>query len=522
MTTDNTPTSQPDSPTELTAATENASTARPDPSTDLQPGVSLTVAAEKEASNRPDPSIDLQPGGFLEQVLERSRSNERGDADLLREELSADLKRLRDALDNVRYRISSGLERSDLDVARMLVAFPDERYRANAVLRFCLGLRWNVEDKESKLRQVALEKYQNQPSAYDQILGDLIPAEFRKQGHTKYAENCFDAGTYNTAADDWPVYLARLKHRRGHPLVGLSTGLPSLDLALRGLHGLNFLGGGTGVGKSTLALFIAVHALKKHLDLGVLFYSLDMPKTVLFDRLLCQETGVEYANLITTEPGDKGLKTPLEEADRRLNANVLPRLRIVEHLFVPKGKDLTQVVKDDLNQLAHSTAVMDTFIVVDYFQLLPVPEEIRDGVDADFYRVKALQQVQQWSRTNQNPAGVPILAISEVRKGESGRTEISIGDLMGSARLGYSAETVLLLEPSKDANDGSAVPVKLNVAKARDGAVRSKINLLFDHTRSQFREALSPRGSKKGNKTKEQSSPQPRSSDTDPYTGLEG
>jgi hypothetical protein len=474
----------------------------------------------RDTPDVPNPAADLQPGGFLDQFLEKSGKGLRGDAGELHQNLSKDLKTMRAAMASPRSYLFRYGDPPPERVPGALVHLQNDQYRTDVVLRYGLGERWGIEDGSGKLFSEALARYQEQPDAYDAVLGDLLPASFRQLGRDVLAEKRFDAGSNATAADDWPVYRARLEVRRGRPLLGVSTGLPSLDRALRGLRGLTFLGGGTGAGKSTLALFMAAHALRQHPELGVLYYSLDMPKSVLFDRLLCLEAGVEYADLLA-DPAASDVRAQLQEADGRLRADVLPRLRIAERLTPPEGRTLAWMMIEDVAQLLGSTGVRDVFVIVDYFQLLPVPDDVPAGLDADFYRVGALQRVQGWSRTNENPAGFPVLAISEVRKGESGRTEISVGDLMGSARLGYSAESVLLLEPAREESDSPAVPVHLKVAKGRDGAVRTQIELSFEHTRSTFREA--PRKPKAGIKAKK-AAPSQKSGpgDIDPLAGLEG
>jgi replicative DNA helicase len=353
------------------------------------------------------------------------------------------------------------------------------------------------------------------------VLGDLLPADLRDEGHARAAAARFDAGA-NGTADDWPVYRARLRRRRGHPLLGLATGLPSLDPALGGLSGLTFLGGSTGVGKSTLALSIAAHALRSDPGLGVLLYSLDMPKTVLYDRLMSMAAGVEYGALLG-DTAAEGLDERLAEADGWLRTEVLPRLRIVEQLAVPEGKALAQVMVNDLNQFLGAAAAVAQVLVVDYSQLLPVPNDVTAALDADFHRVRAPQRVQDWSRTNDDPVGFPILAISDVRKGESGCTEIGVGDLMGSARLGYSAAAVRLLESDGEASPGPAMPVRLKVAKGRDGAICTQIDLLFEHTRSRFREAPRAGSPKRGGKAaKGKAAQKPDQGNIDPLAGLGG
>jgi hypothetical protein len=501
---------------DLEMNTDDTCKPRPDPA---QPA---SAPPEQGSPDRPDPAADLKPGRFLDQLLEESKGRLRGDADTLRRQLAADLKTMREAMANPRYYANFPPPPPPADVPSWLVHHHNERYRPDTVLRFCLGRRWRVEDEGGKLRSAALKQYQQRPDAYDAVLGDLLPEDFRQQGRTALVEARFEDGANRTAADDWPVYRARLRRRRGRPLLGLSTGLPALDRTLGGLRGLTFLGGGTGTGKTTLALFITKHALRARQDVGVLFYSLDMPKTVLYDRLLSQEAGVEYADLLgaTMTPA---LEEQLDQAERRLQAEVLPRLRVAEYLIVPEEKSLAQVMIEDLSRLLESMPVGEGLVVVDYFQLLPVPDSITAALDADFYRVRSLQRVQAWSRTNTNPVGFPILAISEVRKGESGRSEVGVADLMGSARLGYSAESVLLLEPAQEAAEGPVVPLRVKVAKGRDGATRTDIDLLFEHTKSRFKEAARPGGQKRGGKAaKSKPAQKPDSGKIDPLAGLEG
>ncbi len=493
-----------------------------DPRPDAPPPAPASPPTVQSSPERPDPAADLQRGGFLDQMLEKTKAAARGKADTLHQELAGDLEKMRHAMAHPRGSLSPYVDIPKENLPSAVVSLQNAQYRTDAVLRFCVGQRWQIEDSDGDRRSAAMKKYLGQADDYDQVLGDFIPTDFRREGRARLAELRFDDRTHGTAADDWPVYRARLQRRRGRQLLGVSTGLPSLDVALRGLRGLAFLGGGTGVGKSTLALFVTAHAVRKHPDLGVLFYSLDMPKTVLFDRMLCLEAGVEYGDLIA-EASAQGLQQRLDGAEAQLRSQVLPRLRIIERLSLKEGEILFRRIAADLNQFFDSAAVSPVLVIVDYFQLLPVPDAIGAGIDADFYRVQALQQVQQWSSTNQDPAGFPVLAISEVRKGESGRTEIGVADLMGTARLGYAAEAVLLLESRGEDDGGPVAPVRLKVAKGRDGAVRTQIDLLFEHTRSNFREAPQGRSSKKGGKSrKEAPARKPDQPPIDPLAGLEG
>ena len=53
-----------------------------------------------------------------------------------------------------------------------------------------------------------------------------------------------------------------------------------------------------------------------------------------------------------------------------------------------------------------------------------------------FLRVKLLQELQERTRAAHQPMGDPILVALEVRKGETGRTELGISDPMGQQQVG--------------------------------------------------------------------------------------
>ena len=160
-------------------------------------------------------------------------------------------------------------------------------------------------------------------------------------------------------------------------------------------------------------------------------------------------------------------------------------------------------------------------LVVDYLQLLDVPEKLAEGGDeleAAKYRIRALQDVVRATRTDANPEGDAVLAISEARKPADAKTAWGnqLADLMGSSRVAYAADAVLLYrrmdakdvgryygivgEDQGDAarrrleqleSDGVA-PVVLTLAKARDGMTRGEFGLEFEFRMSTFRTIQPP------------------------------
>lgn len=143
-------------------------------------------------------------------------------------------------------------------------------------------------------------------------------------------------GDNATVAEDWNYYLALADRRAtsGQSCLGFATGLPGLDTALGGLNGLTFIGGETGVGKTSLVLSMAIAALRSDPDLALLIYSLDLDRTKCNDRLLCAESGVEYRTLCRGPWSHEDLGQ-LRAANERLIAEILPRMRIICRQFPP-------------------------------------------------------------------------------------------------------------------------------------------------------------------------------------------
>jgi hypothetical protein len=469
--------------TPTTPAAEPATAESPCPEpvaqpADAEPGV-LTAA--------------LGPGGLVEKQLERGRSATHCEDEktiALHKQLSWGLEDAREKSRLGYWRFYHGSEDLSLEERfRRLVAHAE--WGADDVLHYALAYHAKMESKCDELWGIALEKYMAQADAYDRLLGDLIPPDVRERGRSLLAHRAYDQGANATAAGDWLVYGQRLRDRQKQPLLGLSTGLAGLDKALVGLRGLTLIGGGTGIGKTALAEAMAVAALRAHSDVAVLFYSLDMLKDFLYDRLLCHEAGVTYQDLMRQERGED-VQQVLSAADERLRSDVLRRLRVVDRHEVHQEGGLTAaLVCQHINRLLRATGARRALVVVDYLGLITVTAKGMTSLEEDHRRIELLKGALAMTRTAASPLGHSFLVISEVRKGEQGRDSLTLDDLLGSCRISYAPEAVLLLEADGKAAGGKQ-PLVLNVAKGRDGTTRGRLKLLFDYRRYRFHERSGP------------------------------
>jgi replicative DNA helicase len=82
-------------------------------------------------------------------------------------------------------------------------------------------------------------------------------------------------------------------------MIGLSTGLPSLDMALGGMEGgaLYVLAGRPGMGKSAMGCQIAEHNARH--GIGTLIVSLEMQAAQLGRRVLSRLSGVPLRGMRT-------------------------------------------------------------------------------------------------------------------------------------------------------------------------------------------------------------------------------
>ena len=320
-------------------------------------------------------------------------------------------------------------------------------------------------------------------------------------------------------ADEWDQFLVRLAAHRGHTLIGLRTGMPLLDSRTLGLRDLIALGAMPGAGKTALALQLGVNVLAHNPDAVLLFLSLEMSPDALYTRLVCNRAGLDWKTVTLGSPSLRGHAsgpwlTPqdqgrLDQAYAALHGGGLTgRVLVLDQKAL--GADATaSTVLAHLARLKAEAGAARALVVVDYLQLLPVPEGVVD-LDADRARVQFLKDLLAGTRTAANPGGDCVLAISEIRK-PSGkqRWEGRLADLMGSARLPYAVDAAFTLRqmdghPDLFAYDWSAAgvphaspaafeeagvaPVKLELLKGRDGFQQGSIMLAFQHRLSRFLE----------------------------------
>ena len=106
----------------------------------------------------------------------------------------------------------------------------------------------------------------------------------------------------------------------GSDISGLSTGLRDLDKFINGLNrsDLVLLAARPGMGKTSMALNVALNVAKKNPQKTVAFFSLEMSKEQLVTRLISNESFVDNKKLVTGKLGEEDW-TKIAAASAALN-----------------------------------------------------------------------------------------------------------------------------------------------------------------------------------------------------------
>lgn len=254
---------------------------------------------------------------------------------------------------------------------------------------------------------------------------------------------------------------------------GIPTGFSALDNKLAGLHKSNLviLAARPGVGKTTFALNIALHAaLKEKKPVG--FFSLEMSKEELVDRLLVGHADIDAWRLKTGKLSDEDTKKLVsamgELSEAQIYIDDTPGLSILEmrtkarKLKAEKGLDL---------------------LVVDYLQLA-------NGGKRFESRVQEVSYISQGLKNLARELQIPVLSLSQLSRAVEQRSDKKpqLADLRESGAIEQDADVVMFIyaeEDTDDLLDASQRMVKVSVAKHRAGAT-GEIDLLFRGDRVRF------------------------------------
>ena len=262
-------------------------------------------------------------------------------------------------------------------------------------------------------------------------------------------------------------------HKRAGGLRGVPSGFSDLDNKLAGFQDSNLivLAARPGQGKTAFTLNIAQH-ITTAVKMPVAFFSLEMSKEELVDRLLVAQADIDAWKLKTGKLSDDDFTRLSEAMGELAEANLYiddtPGLSIMEMRTKARRIQIEHEVK---------------LIIVDYLQLVDAGKKFEGRVQEVSYVSQNLKNIARELR-------VPVIAISQLSRAVEARgTKIpQLADLRESGAIEQDADVVMFLY-REDREEGEKwnpnMLVKLLIAKHRNGPL-GEIDLMFRGDRIKF------------------------------------
>lgn len=253
----------------------------------------------------------------------------------------------------------------------------------------------------------------------------------------------------------------RIKMLNPTDVTGVTTGFPSLDAILSGLHktDLVILAARPATGKSALALQLAKN-VSLYGSIPVMFFSLEMGTEQLVQRLVASESKVSISDLATGRI-DENEKNALEIASKTIG--FLP-LFFNDKVGL-KLKDIRRQIK------AHNHRHKDPvgMIIIDYLQLMAIGGAGRDNM------VQVVTEISRGLKMIAKEFNCCVLALSQLsRDVEKRGGKPKLSDLRDSGSLEQDADIVLMLSSEhKELDSYGNRGIELEVAKHRSGPTGS-------------------------------------------------
>ena len=241
---------------------------------------------------------------------------------------------------------------------------------------------------------------------------------------------------------------------------GLSTGLHDLDKFINGLNksDLMLLAARPAMGKTSLALNIALNVAKKYPKKTVAFFSLEMSKEQLVTRLLSNESFVDNKKLTTGQlTVDEWTKigiasSALSQTDIRVDDN--PSLSVA-----------------DMNAKCRRIDNLG-LVVIDYLQLMT---SAGTKTAANENRQQIVSDISRSLKIMAKELNVPILCLSQLSRANESRQDKRpmLSDLRESGAIEQDADEVLFIYRDDYYNKNSEEQnvAEVIVAKNRHGEV---------------------------------------------------
>lgn len=262
-------------------------------------------------------------------------------------------------------------------------------------------------------------------------------------------------------------------HRNKGALRGVRTGYRDLDDMTAGLQrsDLIILAARPAMGKTTLVTNLAYNVATVAKQ-PVLFFSLEMSKEQLVDRMLADASGVDAWNIRTGNLSDDDFSKLSEAMGEMAEAPIYiddtPGLSVLE-------------MRTKARRAAHEAPL--GLIIVDYLQLM------QGSGKSDGNRVQEVSEISRGLKLIAREMNVPVIALSQLSRSVENRSPQipQLADLRESGSIEQDADIVMFIyrEAYYNPETERENVTDLIIAKHRNGPV-GRVELYFHPERLRF------------------------------------
>lgn len=266
-------------------------------------------------------------------------------------------------------------------------------------------------------------------------------------------------------------------HRDGGKVRGIPTGFKDLDNIIAGWQksDLVILAARPSMGKSVLALNFA-HKVATKAEMPVLYFSLEMSKEQLVDRMLAMESGVDAWNIRTGNLSNDDW----ERLSTAMGTLAEAPIYIDDTAGISVGDMRTKARREQhQRQLG--------LIIVDYLQLMSGGSRYA----SDGNRVQEISEISRGLKSIARELNVPVIALSQLsRSVESRSPQIpQLSDLRESGSIEQDADMVMFIYRDEYYNPETTEKphvTDLLIRKHRNGPI-GNVELYFDANKQIFK-----------------------------------
>lgn len=240
-------------------------------------------------------------------------------------------------------------------------------------------------------------------------------------------------------------------------ILGLPTEFTDLDRLLSGLwpQDLIILASRPSMGKTSLALSIALNVAKKGVPVG--FFSLEMSKEQLVQRLLAAEARVDHRQLRTARLEDEDWQKLTEAASRVSAAPIF-----IDDTPAPTVREMRAKAK----RLKAERGL--GLLIIDYLQLMQPTRRAEN-------RQQEIAEISRALKGLAKELNIPVLALSQLSRAVEQRQDKRpvMSDLRESGSLEQDADVIMFIyreEYYRKDSEKKGI-AEINVAKHRNGPV---------------------------------------------------